>query len=358
LAAGKSGQDMRKYDVAISVAVEDKEIAKSIVAELEKLKVRNYYYEVNKHISWGEDLIGLTMDAYGKHTRYVLLITSKIFVTKYWSDLEKQIALTKLQRGFILQLRLDDTPMDGISKHVVYEDWKNNPEEIAKLLYQKVRRRKRILQGRWLRISTVFSVLMITALLWGWLFWGEKPIVKRILIASANDTFYINSVEVTVAAYRAYCMHEHKVFPAQPVNSCDDGPVRNVTWQEARAYCEAKGGRLPEEMEWEYAALAGKNTIYSGGTSAGSVAVYHKVKPAKIGTKKPNAWQIYDMTGNVAEWCNNWADSTNTTKVVKGGGYDSSINPVNELAVSYRRAEKPDERLKDVGFRVVWNKKD
>jgi formylglycine-generating enzyme required for sulfatase activity len=85
--------------------------------------------------------------------------------------------------------------------------------------------------------------------------------------------------------------------------------------------------------------------------------VYHRVKPAKIGSRRPNAWGIFDMTGNVAEWCNNWADSTNTTKVVKGGGYDSSINPVNELAVSYRRAEKPDERLQDVGFRVVWDKK-
>lgn len=348
---------MRKYDVAISVAVEDNVVAKAIVTELDKLKIRYYYYEVHEHISWGEDLVGLTMDAYGKHTRYILLITSKIFVNKYWSDLEKQVALTRLQRGCILQLRLDDTPVDGISKHVVYKDWENNAEEIAKLLYQKIRRKKRIMRSRWFGISTFLSLLLVTALILRWLVCFEPPIEKQILIASESDTFYISSVEVTVAAYREYCMDMHRVFPAQPINSCDDGPVRNVTWKEAKAYCEAKGGRLPEEMEWEYAALAGKNTTYSGGTSAAAVAVYHKVKPATIGSKKPNAWKIFDMTGNVAEWCNDWADSTNITKVVKGGGYDSSINPVNELAVSYRRAEKPDDRLKDVGFRVVWDKR-
>lgn len=349
---------MRKYDVVISAAVEDKAVAKAIVVELEKLKIRYYYYEVQEDISWGKDLIVLTMDTYGKHTRYVLLITSKIFVTKYWSDLEKQIALTMPQRGCILQLRLDDTPVDGISKHVVYKEWENNPDEIAKLLHQKIRRKMRLVRGRWLRISTFFSVLMVTVLIWKLLLGWKKDFVKRVMVVSPNDTFYISNVEVTVAAYREYCMHEHKAFPAQPVNSSDDGPIRNVTWEEAMAYCKANGGRLPKEMEWEYAALAGKSTTYSGGTAAAMVAVYNRTKPAKIGSRKSNAWGIFDMTGNVAEWCDDWADSTDATKVVKGGGYDSSINPVNELAVGHRRAERPDHRLKDVGFRVVWDKKD
>ncbi|PSL28186.1 SUMF1/EgtB/PvdO family nonheme iron enzyme [Chitinophaga ginsengisoli] len=348
---------MTRYDVAISVAVEDNAVARAIVAELEKLRVKCYYYESQEDISWGEHLIRLTMDAYGKHTSYVLLITSRTFVTKYWSDIEKQIALTWGQQGRILQLRLDDTPVGGIPIQVVYKDWQNNPEEIAKLLHQKIRRKKRVVRRKWLRVSPLFSALIITGFIWAL---THRPVnyIKRVEVIAPGDTFYISSVEVTVAAYRKYCIDKHVEFPEQPANSHDDGPVRNVTWEEARAYCEANGGRLPTEMEWEYAALAGESTIYSGGTAAVSVAVYGKTRPAKIASRKPNAWGIFDMTGNVAEWCYDWSDTTHTTRVVKGGGYNSVINPINELAVTHRRTENPELRLKDVGFRVVWNKKD
>jgi len=344
---------MKKHDIAISVAEEDKNVADLIAAELKKVKVSYYYYDEMK-TNWGDYLIHLTMDAYGKNTRYVLLITSKIFVEKYWSNIEKQVALSQLQRGNILQLRLDDTPVDGISKNVVNQLWKNNPEEIAKLLKEKIIRKKWLAIGRILRIFTILGIMVMTVMIWYLVYMYIKnrnaPKHEYVFVKGGVKPFTISNIEVTVAAYREYCMHTHKVFPEQPFHSVDSMPVRNVTWEEAKAYCEYYKGRLPNELEWEEAALAGMSTVYSGGTSAATVAVYKKVKPACVGHRKANAWGIYDMSGNVAEWCEDWADSAQTKKVVKGGAYDSEVGA---LAVSSKRAERPDERLSDVGFRVV-----
>ncbi|WP_343675131.1 SUMF1/EgtB/PvdO family nonheme iron enzyme [Chitinophaga sp.] len=344
---------MRKHDIAISVAEEDTDVADLIAAELKNLNVRYYYYKEEKD-NLGKHLINLTMDAYGKRTKYVLLITSRFFVNKYWSGIELQMALAQLPQGSVWQLRLDNTEVNGLPKHKVYLEWKDNPGEIAKVVKEKLTRRKRMVWERLLRICTMLGILGITVFLWYWIYntCCRWRILKQeyVSVLATERPFKISNVEVTVAAYREYCMVTHKVFPEQPFQSVDSMPVRNVTWEEAKAYCEFVKGRLPSELEWTAAALAGKNTVYSGGTSAAAVAVYHKVKPANVGHKKPNALGIYDMSGNVAEWCEDWADSAHTLKVVKGGGYDSAVG---ELVVSNRRAERPEVRLRDVGFRVV-----
>jgi hypothetical protein len=347
---------MRKYDVAISVAEEDKHVAEAITAELKKLQVKYYFYEELKADSWGKYLIHMTVDTYGKHTRFVLLITSKTFVEKYWSRIETQVAISRLKRGNILQLRLDDTPVDGISRYVVYQDWKENPAEIAQMILKKVDESKESDKDKWVRAITFSIILTVTA---GLGYWVTKIFERRCIVTESRvstEFFDISNVEVTVAAYRGYCMRKHKVFPPQPSNSLECGPVRNVTWEEANEYCAAVGGRLPRELEWEYAALADQNTIYSGGTSVKELAVYHRVKPAKGGSRRANAWGIYDMTGNVAEWCDEWADSTKTLRIVKGGGYLNAT--ANGLAVREKRAEEPTHRFRDVGFRVVWDKKE
>lgn len=348
---------MKKYDVAISVAVEDTEVSDALAAELKALNVKYYYYKEMLIDSVGQDIIKLTLDTYGKHSRYVLLITSRVFVEKYWSSVETQVAISKLKRGNILQLRLDDTPVDGISRHVVYMDWKENPEEIAKVIYEKVKRRKRRVKWMWLRIGLYIwgMVIMGEMCMWGIRRMNDAYNLKEQRIAVDGSHYEISNVEVTVAAYKEYCMKTNNVFPTQPFSSVDSMPVRNVTWEEAKAYCNYVGGRLPTEAEWRKAAEAGQSTIYSGGTSAAFVAIYHKVKPAFVGRRKANAWGIYDMSGNVAEWCYDWADAAKTKKVVKGGGYDSDVE---ELAVDARREELPDARLRDVGFRVVWDKID
>jgi len=344
---------MRKFDVAISVAEDDTAVADLIAEQLERLRVQYYYYKEEKG-NWGKHLMDLTMDVYGSQTKYVLLITSERCVNRYWSGVERKIALAKLPVGNVLQLRLDDTEIEGLSEHIVYEDWRSNPEEIARLLKEKVMMRRRVARGRLLRIFSLLGIMTMALVLWYFvdMWWIHKDDLSYsyVKVNVGGKAFFISNVEVTVAAYREYCMLTHKVFPEQPFNSVDSMPVRNVTWEEAKAYCGYVKGRLPNELEWETAAVAGGSTVYSGGTSAAAVAVYRRVKPCFVGHRLANGYGIYDMSGNVAEWCEDWADSARTMKVVKGGGYDSEVG---ELAVKSRRAERPEARLRDVGFRVV-----
>lgn len=370
-----------KYDVAISVAEENKDVAKQIVTALKKKTIPYYYYEDDTAGSWGEYLFNLTKDAYGKRARFVLIITSRVYIEKYWSSVELQVAVSSLAKGKsrILQLRLDNTPIDSISKHLVYLEWQNNPEEIANILEEKIKRQKLAE----LRAEIPFLLCILILILTAWIGYHStikeprpQPSAKKmekVLIAGFSplpdshdinsvtsykptiDSFFISNTEVSVRQYREFCESQQRSFPPQPPSSDENGPVRNVTWYDALEYCKWVQGRLPSEEEWKYAAGAGIATKYSGGNDAGDVAVYNKQKPRRVASKQPNAFKIYDMTGNVAEWCDDWYDDSYKWKAVRGGSYNSKINPVNELDLTYRTKEHPEIRSPYIGFRVVWN---
>jgi formylglycine-generating enzyme required for sulfatase activity len=142
------------------------------------------------------------------------------------------------------------------------------------------------------------------------------------------------------------------------------------------------GYRLPTEAEWEYACRAGTTTDYYWGrnypptTSADTLAIdsnavwYHNSPDSTqpVATKKPNAWGLYDMSGNLWEWCNDWYGSysdssqTNPTGATSGifyvlrGGSWLSLYPANSLCSAYRGYNYVDDLLlrnSDYGFRVV-----
>jgi len=360
-----------KYDVAISVAEEDKAVARQIARALKKRGIRYYYYEEKAIESWGEYIINLTEDSFGRRSRYVLMITSKVFVQKYWSNIERQVALANPVPGkpHILQLRLDNTPVDGLSQHAVYRSWRNNPDEIADVIKKKVR----LQQLAEIRRSAKYGLVLLALIAAGLYAYIEAvpeprkrrqpaPVqfMEKMLVAgpaTSTDSFYISNTEVTVAEYRAFCESRQKVFPPQLPSSYETSPVTNVTWYEAQAFCLWKGGRLPTEAEWEYAAGAGLPVTYSGGNNASKVAVYNRQKPGHVATKASNVYGLYDMTGNVAEWCDDWYDSSYRYKSVRGGAYSSRINPVNELDIRYRSKALPGSRSAKIGFRVAWDKK-
>ncbi|HMK26493.1 MAG TPA: SUMF1/EgtB/PvdO family nonheme iron enzyme [Chitinophagaceae bacterium] len=431
-----------KHDIAISVAEEDLPIAKQIAAALAVKNISYFLYTEHRARNWGKHILKISLDAYGAEAMFVLMITSKIFIDKYWVNIEKQISevFNKGKQPYILQLRIDNTPVDGLSKNVVSEKWENNPYEIAEIIKEKLKlRNERKLplwkkQNKWLLIP-IAIILGSMVLIFNNSYRDDRhsesgqnarqndtPVTKQVSgkseiskqdirtpgsisnLQDANNkitqifikggsftmgniggrreeqpphivtvnAFFISPTEVTVAQYRSFCSSQGKALPAQPVHRLPDScPIVNITWDEAIAYCRWAKGRLPTEAEWEYAAGGGMAVKYSGSNNASKVAVYGGNNLSKVATKQPNNFGLYDMTGNVAEWCSDWFDSTyyatsqsnnppgpltGKEKVIRGGAFFNKVKPVNELHIAYRNKELPNSRKLYIGFRVVWDK--
>lgn len=189
-----------------------------------------------------------------------------------------------------------------------------------------------------------------------------------------ND-FFIDETEVTVAEY-------NKVMKISSAESdrCPNCPITNVNYYEAHHYCFNVGKRLPTEAEWEYAARAGTQTLFYTGNKLGpgdanfdsrrSYGTYGKPefvqRPVVVMSFKPNYWGLFDMMGNVGEWCDDWynkdyyAKSVNSTnpkgpetgkyKVVRGGTWTS---PGVGLRSAKRYGYNPNIRMETIGFRCV-----
>jgi len=198
---------------------------------------------------------------------------------------------------------------------------------------------------------------------------GEKPVHK----VTVSD-FYIGKYEVTQAQWQA-------IMGSNPSNFKGDNlPVENVSWNDAQEFIQklnsktTKTYRLPTEAEWEYA--AGASTGSSTGrtkwagtneeSSLGAYAWYDANSNSTthfVGSKLPNGLGIYDMSGNVREWCNDWYGSyrsraqTNPSgpsggsyRVLRGGGWS---NYALNCRVASRNSSTPGYRHGSLGFRLV-----
>lgn len=187
-------------------------------------------------------------------------------------------------------------------------------------------------------------------------------------------SFRMSKFEVTVGQYRAFCNFSNRQMPSPPNGGwVDDRPMVNINWEEAQAFCNWVGGRLPTEAEWEFAAReGGSKKIYSGGNQLDRYAIYRENAgghPASVGSKQPNGFGLYDMTGNVSEWCADWFGKYNSStgtkgpvsgkyKVVRGGAFnsvDNSTQDGNQLRCTYRNSKSPGVRENYLGFRVAWD---
>ena len=152
-------------------------------------------------------------------------------------------------------------------------------------------------------------------------------------------------------------------------------PVVFVSWYGADEYARWAGGSLPTEAQWEYACRAGSEKAFCfGDPDVEKLKEYAWFKVSskdennlhihEVGKKKPNAWGLYDMHGNVWEWCADWYEAYkgNATedptgpaqgekRVARGG---SAFEPFLVNRSAKRGSERPDALLSDVGFRVVF----
>lgn len=193
----------------------------------------------------------------------------------------------------------------------------------------------------------------------------EKP-TRRVNI----ESFYLSRFEVTASQWTA--------IMEQGAGDCPDCPVTEVSWEDAQAFIQKLNElttgpqyRLPTEAEWEYAAHGGRRSQYAPFAGADlsnlpSVAWFSSNaggRPHPVGQKKDNTIGIFDLSGNVSEWCLDWYDAYQAEevdnprgpekgrrRVCRGGGF---LSPAPDCRIANRNSFLPDSRNGDVGFRLV-----
>jgi formylglycine-generating enzyme required for sulfatase activity len=205
---------------------------------------------------------------------------------------------------------------------------------------------------------------------------------NAILHEQELSSFHIARTETTVWQFALYCAAEGIDIKNEILESnwSDPGnnPVVNVQWFDAveYAYWVSKqkgenvaiskeyavalrsGYRLPTEAEWEYAAKGGDrpdNTIYSGGNDLDDVGWYDESRTGRrtqaVGKKKANALGLYDMSGNVWEWCQDLYELGGSHRVLRGGSW---ISNAEFCRTASRDSRAPDFRFNFLGFRLVF----
>jgi len=124
------------------------------------------------------------------------------------------------------------------------------------------------------------------------------------------DGYYMDKYLITVAQYRRFCRLTGKRMPRQPLGwNMPNCPVVLKRWSDAKTYAKYYGLSLPTEAQWEKACKAGKNSTYFFGSDMSQLKdyawydEYGGYEPHPVGKKKPNKYGLYDIVGNVWQWC-------------------------------------------------------
>jgi serine/threonine-protein kinase len=229
---------------------------------------------------------------------------------------------------------------------------------------------------------------------------SEKPVHK----VRIGQPFYLGKYEVTVAQFRTFAAAAPYRTEAERVGAAstwldrksdvatkmdganwktpgfpqeDNHPACAITWDDAQAFCTwaatltRRTARLPSEAQWEYACRAGTVSSYNTGyqhsdlNTSGWWNGNSDMHTAAVGRKKPNAWGLYDMHGNVWEWCEDYFNEryyeaaprddpqgppNGRDRVQRGGGFNNQQGPCRSASRGFQAANSP---IANLGFRVV-----
>lgn len=196
--------------------------------------------------------------------------------------------------------------------------------------------------------------------------------------------FYIGQYEVTQGQWKVV-MGNNPSSHALRISESVDRPIESVSWNDVQEFIKRLNAknegkyRLPTEAEWEYAARAGTKTPFGigDGYNLSSTEAHFDARfpygnalqgerytmTREVGDYLPNAWKLYDMHGNVWEWCNDWSGeytngsvtdptgpTTGSYRIMRGGSYK---HPGMKSRSAFRAAESPSSSNSDLGFRLV-----
>jgi len=206
----------------------------------------------------------------------------------------------------------------------------------------------------------------------------KYEVTKGEFIEFVNKTGYRTDAEKYSGAFvwngSKWEKHYDANWKKPYITQASNHPVVCITWNDAISYCKwlsnitGENYRLPTEAEWEYAARGGtlqKNPKFSGSNNVYSVAWYFNNSNRcthPVGSKSPNSIGLYDMTGNVWEWCSDWyskyssnftvnpnGPSYGTSRIIRGGSFNDLVESVR---ISKRDRLEPNIALYMIGFRI------
>lgn len=371
--------EQKKYDIFISYSRKDTIIANKICDALKRQGIS--YFIDRQGISGGKEFPHILADAICDSRLFLFLASKNSYESKFTNS-EITFAFNEKPHESILPYIIDDSQLPRHLRLVFSSiNWRNLKEhpiesilipDLLNLLGKDSIGTADMNQGpecvpiKMVKVEGGTYEMGATIEQGKDAYDSEHPKHKVTL-----SSFEISEAPITVAQFRDYCDATGKKMPTAPSwGWIDNHPIVNVSWYDADNYARWKGCRLPTEAEWEFAARGGilsKHYKYSGGNTPDEIGWFAdntgQTGTRPVRAKKPNELGLYDMSGNVYEWCNDWKDEytpedqvnpkgpeEGIIKASKGGSWHSSTR---SLRISNRDDDPPEFYSHNVGFRIA-----